>query len=852
MSYTYIGPGATANTKKYRITLKLFRDDNGGGALLPASVWIGIFDYGTKTHYPSNQTHYVVSRTGGSDDVDLNVAPCVTGDISGDYSYAEYSFTVDLPNNPQGYICTYETCCRVNNLANVFHTGGTGGTGSTYVCRIPGSNQLLSGNNSSPVFTTSLDLVCHNRPFTWNFSAFDPDGDSLVYAFAPGYDKTRAQNSGNVAPAPPSNNPPPDYLYLNYINGFTPNAPLGFQAQINPQTGVISGIAPNMGLYVVCVVVSEYRQGVKIAEHRKDFILRVQDCQTTSADLRPEYVSCDGFTWSFANEAPPSTNIRTYYWDFGDGNTSTLATPSHTYADTGVYNVTLIINRGEACSDTATTLMKVFPGFFPDFDFIGVCATKPTQFRDRTATQYGVVNTWRWDFGDPATNADTSRQQNPVYTYPAPGTYNVQFIVSNSKGCIDTVPRQIQILDKPPLQVRFRDTLICRGDQLQLQAIGNGNFSWTPTGNIVSGANTATPVVNPTTTTSFIVQLNDNGCLNWDTVKVNVVNFVTLQAMPDTTICDTDSVQLRVSSDALRYVWTPAASLNNAGAKNPVALPPPGTTTYRVTAYIGGCNAEDEIVVRTVPYPVANAGPHQTICYDAAAQLNASITGSSFTWSPTVGLSNSTILNPLASPRRTTAYILTVRDTLGCPKPKRDTVVVTVRPKMIVSAGRDTAVVVGQTLQLRATGGVKYLWTPSTSLNNPTIANPRAVYDGAQEFVTYKVYIEDEFPCLDSATVTVRVFKTNPQIFVPTAFTPNGDNKNDRFTFVPVGITKIDYFRVYNRWGQLVYSSVSPYPGWDGRIAGKEQGSGVFVWIVKGEDFTGKVVTAKGTVTLIK
>jgi gliding motility-associated-like protein len=851
MTYTYISAGSAPNTKKYRITLKLFRDNNGGGAALPTQVWIGIFDYGTQERYPAGQSHHVVNVTSGPTGVGLNIAPCVTGDISGNYSYAEYSLVIDLPNNAQGYICSYETCCRVDGLANVFHPGGVGGTGSTYVCRIPGTVQLLSGNNSSPQFTTSLDLVCHDRPFTWNFSAFDPDGDSLAYAFTAAYDAEIATSSANVSPAPPSSTPP-DYDVVSYINGFTPTRPLGNLANINSNTGLISGIAPGMGKYVVCVIVYEYRQGVLIGEHRKDFILRVQDCQTTAAELNPEYVSCDGFTWTFSNEAPPSTNITSWFWDFGDGDTSIQANPTHQYLDTGVYTVTLIINRGQACSDTAVTKMKVFPGFFPDFDFTGICATKPTQFRDRTATNYGVVNTWRWDFGDAGTNADTSRLQNPTYTYPAPGTYNVQFVVTNSKGCIDTLPRQITILDKPPIDVRFDDTLICRGDQVQLEAIGTGTFSWTPTGTIVSGANTATPVVNPVTTTSYIVQLDQNGCLNQDTVKVNVVNFVTLQATPDTTICLSDSIQLNIISDGLRYAWTPAASLNDPTLKNPMALPPAGTTNYQVTATIGSCTETADINVTTVPYPVANAGTNAEICFNTSTQLNATIVGSSFTWTPTTGLSNPNILNPIASPPRTTTYILTVRDVLGCPKPSRDTVVVTVRPKMQVSAGRDTVVVVGQTLQFNATGGTKYLWTPSTGLNNPTIANPRGTYDGSFEYLTYKVYIEDDFPCRDSATVTVRVFKTNPQIFVPSAFTPNRDGKNDRFTFVPVGITKVDYFRVYNRWGQLVYSATSSFPGWDGKIGGKEQGSGVFVWIVQGSDFTGKTVKAKGTVTLIR
>jgi gliding motility-associated-like protein len=65
-------------------------------------------------------------------------------------------------------------------------------------------------------------------------------------------------------------------------------------------------------------------------------------------------------------------------------------------------------------------------------------------------------------------------------------------------------------------------------------------------------------------------------------------------------------------------------------------------------------------------------------------------------------------------------------------------------------------------------------------------------------------------------------------------------------------MTTIEYFRIYNRWGQLVFSTTINGKGWDGRINGKEQGTGVYVWVVKGTDFTGKVVAAKGTVTLIR
>jgi gliding motility-associated-like protein len=87
---------------------------------------------------------------------------------------------------------------------------------------------------------------------------------------------------------------------------------------------------------------------------------------------------------------------------------------------------------------------------------------------------------------------------------------------------------------------------------------------------------------------------------------------------------------------------------------------------------------------------------------------------------------------------------------------------------------------------------------------------------------------------------------------VPTGFTPNRDGKNDIIRPIAVGITKIEYFRIYNRWGQQVFQTVENGKGWDGRIKGQDQGSGVYVWVVKAIDFTGKEFFAKGTLTLIR
>lgn len=848
MIYEYIGAGSTAGTKKYRITLRLFRDEHCEApcAGMPPNVFIGIFSNDDNRQYPSSGSYFDVTKQ-EEDEVPVgNTPPCVVNPPELEYHLAEYQFTVDLPENNNGYTASYQTCCRVNGLTNVHNTPSQGqGTGSTYSCSIPGKNQLPAGqNNSSPQFFIGVAPICHGKPFQLDFSAEEPDGtDELVYSFCEAYNGGATRSAANVNPAPPP------YGSVPYINNYTSANPMGAGVTIDSKTGIISGIAPPEGDYVICVCISEYRQGKLIGVHRKDFIVNVEDCDFAGAQLQPSYNFCESLTANFLNENNSPLN-KTYFWDFGDGASSTNISPTHTYADTGTYNVKLVINRNEPCGDSATTQVKVYPLFKPDIEVRGLCVNKSTSFLDKTTATYGTVDSWQWDFGDLNVATDVSSERNPAYTYAQTGPKNIRLIATSSKGCRDTTFKTIDIYDKPQVGLRFRDTLICNGDQLQLEAIGSGTFSWTPAAGVVN-VNTATPTVTPSSTTNYVVTLDDDGCVNTDSVRVRVVNFVTLRAIEDTTICATDSLRLSAVTDGLRYQWDPAAGVSDPTVLSP-AVAPATTTTYKITASIGHCSATDDVKVTTIPYPIANAGPDTVICYNSSAQLQGSIVGRTFNWFPGAFLTNATTLNPVARPAQSISYILTAYDDQGCPKPGRDTVVVFVLPEVRAYAGGDTAVVVGQQVQLKATGGMGYIWSPATALSNSEIPDPVAVYDGSLESVRYQVVVNDEAGCTDTAYVQVRIFKTDPRIFVPTAFTPNGDSNNDIFRPIAAGMNRIEFFRVFNRWGELVFSTTENGQGWDGRLNGQEQASGTYVWVVKGIDYTGKVFSAKGTVTLIR
>jgi gliding motility-associated-like protein len=328
-----------------------------------------------------------------------------------------------------------------------------------------------------------------------------------------------------------------------------------------------------------------------------------------------------------------------------------------------------------------------------------------------------------------------------------------------------------------------------------------------------------------------------------------------------------DPVNWQSSPDAV--VWSGFAPVYTEKQYSLIGLTDP--TEYRVIVQSGVCPADTstiaDVQVIKVQFPQADYDPADTsICYGTKAFLNASITiGTNYAWSNTSTLANSgngnvTVnpfaINAVASPLTTTNYVLTIENA-GCPNALIDTFHVLVIPPIIVDAGHDTSVVINQPLQLQASSndttapGDTFSWSPSIGLNDGNIPDPIAVLTGETDSIRYFVKATSAFGCFGLADILVKVFKTGPDIFVPNAFTPGGGT-NNIFRPIPVGISSLQYFKVYNRWGQLVYSTSAIGPGWDGRINGQMVPAGTFVWMVQGTTYTGKTVSHKGTMVMVR
>ncbi|PUZ29240.1 hypothetical protein DCC81_07185 [Chitinophaga parva] len=855
MYYTFVSKDASGNYT-YRITLKLFRvcdvsTNENGLAPMPPAVNFRVFDKGTNLQVGDD---FYVGRTSMDQKSMVSKDPCMVNPPAVCFQIGTFTTTVTVPTNLQGYVVAFQACCRDENMANIqleTQPGGQRGTGATYFTELPGTATGVLGDNS-PVFDKdSAIIVCAGKNFVYPFTATDPDKDSLVYSFCDAYKGGHAISNKNAVPDPAD---PPPYQTVGYYYPYSGGAPLGPQATIDPHTGVITGVAPNAGKYVVTVCVSEYKNGQLIGVHHKDFHITVTTCIKYVDAVTPDkYTRCDGLTINFLNS---STLGKKYFWDFGDGDTlSTYSTDPlpHTYKVAGTYKVKLVVDPGNPCYDSTTSTVYAYPQFFPSLGFQGLCTQFPTQFNNTSTTNNASDNVAysRWDFGT-GVAGDTSLLANPSFQFPGKGDYTVTLLVRTKQGCEQTLTQKVSIYDNPPLTATG-DTAMCYKDALTLQATSTvpGTYSWQPLYNIVN-ENTASPTVKPALDTAYIVTFTDRqGCTATARTAIDVKTNLAVTAPNDSTICTGDKVHLHATADGpYAYTWLEMPGSRNIGTGSDLDVTPdPPVEHYEVLATLGTCSATAQVTYTSVNPPLADAGPDTTICYGTPALLHAT-GGTTYRWAPAALLNRSNAADVKAYPENTYHFIVTVTDTLGCPRPVSDTMLVTVVPRIDAFAGNDTIAVMGQPFQLHGSGNgaIRYQWTPPDWLTNPNIANP---ITNSVKDIRYTLTVYTKEGCTDQDDILVR-FMVGPNIYVPNAFSPNGDGRNDLFFPIPVGILHIQYFSIYDRWGNEMFSTNEYMKGWDGNYRGRAANAGTYVWMVRGVDQNNHTVMEKGTVSLIR
>ena len=361
---------------------------------------------------------------------------------------------------------------------------------------------------------------------------------------------------------------------------------------------------------------------------------------------------------------------------------------------------------------------------------------------------------------------------------------------------------------------------------------------------------------------NVVVVKDAKGCKDTTNVTVVMIDTMRLSAGVDTVVCVRSAVTLQpqvnaIAPSAITWQWSstnaPASTIANPSVQNAV-VSPADTATYVVHAIWGLCERWDTLIVNVLHEPIANAGNDTAVCHRFTALLNGSHSNSSgpviYTWTPNLYITDihAPVTSVLLPDAGNYIYTLNVQDDYGCNFITNDAMQLIVTPPVPAFAGHDTIAVLGEQHQLYGSGGVQFTWLPAAPLNNAAAQNPLATLYNDTRFT---LEVMDIAGCKGWDTVFIKVY-AGPTYYVPTAFSPNGDGRNDIFRPIPSGIVKTNWFRVYNRFGNLLFETNEWLKGWDGRYRGRKQPIGAYVWMIQGVDNNGKIIEKKGTVILVE
>jgi gliding motility-associated-like protein len=538
------------------------------------------------------------------------------------------------------------------------------------------------------------------------------------------------------------------------------------------------------------------------------------------------------WTWTFPSGTPPSSTSQNV--------------TGVTWASAGSYTVTLTATNGNG-SNSATVVITVNPA--PN---IIVSASPGTICVGQNSTlNASGASTYLWNPGA-MTGSSVVVSPGSTTTYTVTGT--------NAAGCTNTaqVTVTVQPCNVPQVNFVASDTTLCVGDCISFTDLSaNSPISWSWT---FSGASTTSSTVqNPTnicypSAGTFAVTLtatnaNGNGTLT-KTGYIVVNPPPPANAGPNASICTGQSTTL-IGSGGTTYNWQPG---NLTGSS--VMVAPASTTTYTLTVTdANGCTATDNvtITVTACSTPVAAlTASDNFICESTCINFTDISTGTPTGWQwsfPGGTPATSTVQNPTNICYNTPGnYSVTLITTNAFGSDTTTVNAVSVGATPTINAGPFVTIAIGNSTQLNCSGGSgTFSWSPPTGLSNPNIRNPVA---SPTVTTTYTVTFTNSFGCTDSDTVTVEVIEAYA-IYVPGAFSPNGDGNNDVLFVRGAGIKELT-FVVYDRFGEKVFESSNVNDGWDGTFRGKDMNTGIYVWYVNAVFFNATTQTLKGDISLVR
>ncbi|TSA42684.1 MAG: PKD domain-containing protein [Chitinophagaceae bacterium] len=555
--------------------------------------------------------------------------------------------------------------------------------------------------------------------------------------------------------------------------------------------------------------------------------------------------------------------INNWFWDFDNGSTSTFQNPITSYSTIGHKNIKFAVKSLEGCE--SDTLYKTVPiNFQPVLDFSftdSLCLGTANNFSGIVVSSSDPIEFFRWQFDTDPIFINT---QNATYTFTTPGTHNVFFMAtSGGEGCLGMKIKTVFVVNKPT--AFFVPVSSCINAPTQLRDssytsdgtpvntwwwdLGNGQFS-----------TQQNPVTTYTTAGPVIIRhavANSRGCLS-DTIS----QTINVQAKPVakfgylSQLCSVDPVQFNDSSfvsggTISNWYWLYNGAVFS-NLQNPLLAFTVGTHQVGLIAEsLSGCLSDTvfkTFSINTKPLismSFANACKNTPVSFSAAEITSTGMVN--WNWSFGDGASGTGISTQHVYIQNGSFPVsLQATSAAGCSSNLLIKNIIIYGTNAY--AGQDTIAAAGQPVQLHATGGLSYLWSPGGYLNDAGIANPIAILSATQSF-RLKAFTPEG--CESYDTVIVKIYK-GPDIYLPNAFTPNDDGLNDLLRGIPVGLQQFNWLRIFNRYGQEIFSTTDYHKGWDGKWKGQKQDNGVYVVIASGIDFRGNPINKKATVMLIR
>jgi gliding motility-associated-like protein len=559
---------------------------------------------------------------------------------------------------------------------------------------------------------------------------------------------------------------------------------------------------------------------------------------------------CQGIQMNFI---PVFNNLNwNYQWNFGDANTSSVPNASHTYQSEGSYIAKLIITTADGCTDSVSKPVTVYPNPQPSFTFQNVCDGVAMQFNNTSVISSGNY-TSAWSFGD----GSSDNQFSPSHLYPDSGIYNVKLVLLSDNNCTDSITQSVRVYLQPVAGFTLNNQ--CFGTPISFTNNSTAGSNITYNWNFDDGTsdNTTNPTHNYSTADSFNVELHVTtsfGC------EDSITNLAVVYPLPrpqfnaadvclgfPTVFTNTSAIQ---SGNIQQYNWS-------FGDGNLSQQQSPSNTYAAVGIYnvrlvlvsALGCTDSVQKTVEVFPLPTATTG--STIACNGENNANATVYPNAgtppytFSWSDGQASDNAILLYA-------GNYDVTITDANNCAVTASETVIQQPFPVIIQTNFAIDSIMFGDTIEVVSVSGnydpyLTYIWKPSEGLGCDTCTN---TFAAPLQTTTYIIEAVDTMGCRGTTSFEVVVLNEYI-IYIPNAFSPDGDGVNETFRVYSKGLRNMT-LQIFNRWGEKMFESNELTKGWDGYYKGKEQIPEVYVYVAYLEFLDGYKTIKKGSLTIVK